>query len=54
MSDILNKIIAVKAQEVAAAKSAKPLQQLRSEAERAGPPRDFTGAIRTRIASGWR
>ncbi|MGA8864122.1 MAG: indole-3-glycerol phosphate synthase TrpC [Gallionella sp.] len=52
MSDILNKIIAVKAQEVAAVKSAKPLQQLRSEAERAGPPRDFTGAIRARIASG--
>ncbi len=52
MSDILNKIIAVKAQEVAAAKSAKPLQQLRSEAERAEPPRDFTGAIRARIASG--
>ena len=52
MSDILNKIIAVKAQEIATAKAAKPLQQLRSEAEMAAPPRDFTGALRARIASG--
>lgn len=52
MSDILNKILAVKAHEVAAAKPAKPLQQLRSEAELARPARDFIGAIRARIASG--
>ncbi len=52
MSDILNKILAVKAQEVAAAKSAKPLLQLRAEAGQAGAPRDFTGAIRARIMSG--
>ncbi|OFZ67091.1 MAG: indole-3-glycerol-phosphate synthase [Betaproteobacteria bacterium RBG_16_56_24] len=52
MSDILNKILAVKAQEVAAAKPAKPLHQLRSEAEQAAPPRDFTGAIRARINAG--
>src|SRR3990172_8048980 len=52
MSDTLNKILAVKAQEVDAAKPAKPLHQLRTEAAQAAPPRDFTGAIRARIAAG--
>lgn len=52
MSDILNKILAIKAQEVAAAKPAKPLHQLRTEAEHAAPSRDFIGAIRAKIAVG--
>lgn len=52
MSDILNKILAVKAQEVAAAKAAKPLAALRAEAEQAAPARDFVGAIRAKIAAG--
>ena len=52
MSDILKKILAVKAQEVAAAKLGKPLPSLREEAEQAGATRDFTGAIRGKIASG--
>jgi len=52
MSDILNKILAVKAQEVAAAKPAKPLSLLRIEAEQAEVPRDFTGAIRSKITGG--
>jgi len=52
MSDILKKILAVKAQEVAAAKPAKPLPALRAEAEQASPPRDFVGAIRGKIAAG--
>jgi indole-3-glycerol phosphate synthase len=52
MSDILNKILAVKVQEVAAAKQAKPLAAMRAEAEQASPPRDFTGAIRGKIAAG--
>ena len=52
MADILNKILAVKAQEVAAAKSAKSLLQLRAEAGKAAAPRDLTGAIRARIISG--
>jgi indole-3-glycerol phosphate synthase len=52
MSDILNKILAVKAQEVAAAKPVKPLHHLRAEAEQAAPPRDFTGAIRGKIKAG--
>jgi len=52
MSDILNKILAVKAEEVAAAKVVKPLAQMRAEAERATPARDFVGAIRAKIAQG--
>ncbi|KAF0206451.1 MAG: indole-3-glycerol phosphate [Gallionellaceae bacterium] len=52
MSDILKKILAVKAQEVAAAKIVKPLPQLRTEAERAAPVRGFVGAIRQKIVAG--
>jgi indole-3-glycerol phosphate synthase len=52
MSDILKKILAVKTQEVAAAKLLKPLPSLREEAGHAGATRDFTGAIRGKIASG--
>ena len=52
MSDILNKILAVKAQEVAAALVAKPLAAVRAEAEQATATRDFTGAIRAKIAAG--
>ena len=52
MSDILNKILAVKAQEVAAALADKPLAVVRAEAEQAAAPRDFTGAIRAKIAAG--
>lgn len=52
MSDILNKIIAVKAQEVADARVKKPLEQMRAEVELATPARDFVGAIRAKIAVG--
>ena len=52
MSDILNKILAVKNQEVAAALYAKPLPAMRAEAEQAAPARDFSGAIRGKIAAG--
>ena len=55
MPDILNKILAVKRQEIAAAQAAKPLATMRAEAEAATkitPPRDFTGAIRKKIAAG--
>lgn len=52
MSDILKKILAVKAQEVAVALSVKPLPKLRAEAEVALPVRDFVGAIRGKIAAG--
>jgi indole-3-glycerol phosphate synthase len=52
MPDILKKILSVKAQEVAAAQAAKPLAEVRAEAERAAPVRDFAGALRSRIAGG--
>ena len=52
MSDILNKIIATKHQEVAAAKAAKPLEMVEAEALAQTAPRDFVGAIRQKIADG--
>ncbi len=52
MSDILKKILAVKAQEVAAALASLPLAVMRAEAEQAAPARDFVGAIRNKIAAG--
>lgn len=52
MPDILNKILAVKVQEVAEAQASKPLAAMRAEAEQASPARDFVAAIRARIASG--
>jgi len=52
VSDILQKILAVKREEVAAARAAKPLEALRDEAQAAPPVRDFAGALRGRIAAG--
>ena len=52
MSDILNKILAVKAQEVAAAKIITPIALMRMDALQAEPVRDFVGAIRVKIAAG--
>lgn len=52
MSDILNKILAVKAQEIAAAKAVTPLDTLRREAENAAPVRDFVASIRAKLAAG--
>ena len=52
MSDILKKILAVKAQEVTAAKFVKPLSQLHIEVEQAPLVRDFVAAIRRKIAQG--
>lgn len=51
MSDILNKIIATKQLEVAAAKLKKPLGIVKAEAAIATAPRDFVGAIRAKIAN---
>ena len=53
--DILKKILAVKVDEVAAARQRKSLSQLRSEAEaslREAPARDFAGAVVRRVAAG--
>ena len=55
MSDILEKILAVKREEVATAQTAKPLPVLRADAEalaRSAPARDFAGALRGKIAAG--
>ena len=52
MSDILDKILARKAQEVAAAKSERPLSRLVDEARAASAPRDFAGALRAKISRG--
>ncbi len=51
MSDILNKIIATKAIEVAAAKAQKPLATVQAEAQSAAPTRDFVASIRAKIAN---
>lgn len=52
MSDILNQIVAVKRQEVAAALQRKPLAEMRADAESRVLTRDFLGAMRARIAAG--
>jgi indole-3-glycerol phosphate synthase len=52
MSDILDKIVAVKLQEVAAAKTRKSLELVRADAESRVLTRDFVGAIRAKIAEG--
>ena len=52
MSDILQKICAVKEQEVAAARAALSQPDLRAQAEAQPPARDFVGAIRTKHAAG--
>ncbi len=52
MSDILNKIVAVKHQEVAAAMRRKPLDAVRFDAESRVLTRDFAGALRAKIAAG--
>ncbi len=50
MSDILNKILATKAEEVAAQKVALPLDALRQQAADAAPVRNFLAAIHAKHA----
>ena len=52
MSDILNKIVAVKHEEIAAAKKRSPLEAVRFDAESRVLTRDFVGALRAKIAGG--
>ncbi len=52
MSDILNKILATKAEEVAAERQAFPLAQIQRQAAEAPPVRDFVAAIRAKHAAG--
>jgi indole-3-glycerol phosphate synthase len=52
MSDILDKIVAVKREEVAAALKHKSLAVVRADAESRVLTRDFEGAMRAKIAAG--
>lgn len=52
MADILQRIMAVKAEEVAAAQAQVSLPQVRAAARAASPVRDFAGAMRARISAG--
>jgi indole-3-glycerol phosphate synthase len=52
MSDILNKILATKAEEITAAQAKLSLSEVQQLAAQQAPARDFVGAIRSKIASG--
>ena len=52
MADILEKIVAVKREEVAAARGKVPLEAMRADAESRVLTRDFEGALRRKIAAG--
>ncbi|MBP8814807.1 MAG: indole-3-glycerol phosphate synthase TrpC [Laribacter sp.] len=52
MSDILEKILATKTEEVAAARKSRPLASLRNEAEARRDIRDFAGALTRRQSAG--
>ena len=52
MTDILDKIVAVKREEVAASLRHKPLDVVRADAESRVLTRDFEGAMRAKIAAG--
>lgn len=52
MSDILNKILATKAEEIAVAQAKLPLAEVQALAAQQAPARDFVGAIRSKIAAG--
>jgi indole-3-glycerol phosphate synthase len=52
MSDILDKIVAVKREEVAAAQSRKSFALMRADAQSRVLTRDFVGGLRAKIAAG--
>jgi indole-3-glycerol phosphate synthase len=52
MSDILKRIVAVKHEEIQAARASRGLASLRAEAESTGDLRDFVGAMQARIGQG--
>jgi indole-3-glycerol phosphate synthase len=51
-SDILNRIVAVKRDEIRAARALRDLASVRRDAEALGGVRDFVGAMRTKLALG--
>jgi len=52
MSDILDKIVAVKRDEIAAARRQRDMASLRRDAESLGGQRDFVASMRAKIAAG--
>lgn len=52
MSDILKKILAVKAEEIRTAQQATPLATMRREAEAMAPARDFVAALKMKTDQG--
>ena len=52
MSDILDNIVAVKRDEIAAARSTRDIASLRRDAESLGGQRDFVGSLRAKITAG--
>jgi len=52
MSDILDKIVAVKHEEIAAARRKVPLEAMRADAQTRVLTRDFVAAMRSKIAAG--
>ena len=51
-ADILQRILARKREELEAARAAIPLAQIEARARAAPPPRDFIGALQSKIAAG--
>ncbi|MEW6590726.1 MAG: indole-3-glycerol-phosphate synthase TrpC, partial [Pseudomonadota bacterium] len=51
MSDILQKILDTKHDEIVAARHEVSLIEMRARAEAAPPPRDFVGALRAKLAA---
>ena len=52
MTDVLDRILAVKHEELAVARRERPVDVVRAAAECAAPARDFVGALRAKIAAG--
>jgi indole-3-glycerol phosphate synthase len=52
VSDILERILAVKRAEVAEAQRRRPADRVRAAAAACAPPRDFVGALRAKIGAG--
>jgi len=52
VADILDRILAAKVEEIAKAKKTLDAAAVRRQAEAAGKPRDFIGALRAKIAAG--
>ena len=52
MADILQRILAVKAEEIARAKAARPLATVQAQVRQAAPARDFLSAMKAKVAAG--